>query len=45
MTVAAGLRLEPAYRVAGGTWLALPTIEVAATRAHAVQEAQAVITG
>jgi hypothetical protein len=45
LTVMAAQRLEPAYRVAGSGWLALPAIPLDAVLDHRVHEAQAVITG
>jgi hypothetical protein len=43
-TVTAVQHLEPAYRVAGSDWLALPPIPLTASRTHPVLEAQAVLT-
>ena len=45
MAVTATQRLEPAYRIDGTDWLALPSISVRAERAHRVREAQARLTG
>ena len=42
--VRATQRLEPAYRVDGGAWLALPSIPLSATLDHRVREAQAILT-
>jgi hypothetical protein len=44
LTVMAAQRLEPAYRVAGTDWLALPAFSLDATLGHRVHEAQALLT-
>ena len=43
-TIAAVIDLVPEYRVDGGAWLTLPTLQAVATTDHAVEERQAVVS-
>jgi hypothetical protein len=43
-TIAATIDLVPEYRVDGGPWLTLPSLQATATVVHEVEERQAVIT-
>ena len=43
-TISAVIDLVPEYRVDGGAWFTLPTLQAVATTDHAVEERQAVVS-